>query len=90
VISVQDLLYSSQLIYNQNYLIIPLLLVATLWYIVLTTLLSIVQFLVERHFARGSNRRGSGSGTGFWRLFRGNVPLFGANGRSGRELAALS
>ena len=27
----------SQLIYNQNYLIIPLLLVATLWYVILTT-----------------------------------------------------
>ncbi|TDU02655.1 amino acid ABC transporter membrane protein (PAAT family) [Streptomyces sp. 846.5] len=89
VIAVQDLLYSSELIYNQNYLIIPLLLVATLWYIILTTLLSIGQFFVERRYARGSNRRG-GSGAGFWQLFRGNVPLFGANGRSGRELAGLS
>jgi polar amino acid transport system permease protein len=91
VIAVQDLLYSSELIYNQNYLIIPLLLVATLWYIILTTLLSIGQFFVERRYARGSNRRGgSGTNTGFWQLFRGNVPLFGANGRSGRELAGLS
>jgi polar amino acid transport system permease protein len=91
VIAVQDLLYSSELIYNQNYLIIPLLLVATLWYIILTTLLSIGQFFVERRYARGSNRRGgSGTSTGFWQLFRGNVPLFGANGRSGRELAGLS
>ena len=94
VIAVQDLLYSSQLIYNQNYLIIPLLLVATLWYIILTTLLSIGQFFVERHYARGSKR--GGSGTGFWQLVRGNVPLFGANGsngangRGGRELAGLS
>ena len=84
VIAVQDLLYSSQLIYNQNFLIIPLLLVATLWYVILTTLLSIGQFFVERYYARGSNRR---TKKGFWELLRGNVPLFG---RTGRVLAGLS
>jgi polar amino acid transport system permease protein len=74
VIAVQDLLYSSQLIYNQNYQIVPLLLVVTLWYIILTTVLSIGQFFVERFYARGSNRR---TGKGFWTLLRGNVPLLG-------------
>ena len=60
VIAVQDLLYSAQLIYNQNYQIIPLLLVATLWYIILTTVLSVGQYYVERHYARGQQppRRG--------------------------------
>ncbi|MFL6114003.1 MAG: amino acid ABC transporter permease [Catenulispora sp.] len=72
VIAVQDLLYSTQLIYNQNFQIVPLLLVATLWYIVLTTVLSIGQYFVERRYARGSNRRGAG----FGRLFLGNLPLF--------------
>src|ERR1051326_8566876 len=76
VIAVQDLLYSSQLIYNENFQIIPLLLVATLWYIVLTTLLSVGQFFVERRFARGSARR-------FGRLFRGNLPLFGTASAAG-------
>src|SRR5581483_1852286 len=52
VIAVQDLLYSAQLIYNQNFLIIPLLLVATLWYIVITTALSVGQYFVERHYGR--------------------------------------
>ena len=37
VIAVQDLLYSVQLIYNQNFLIMPLLMVATIWYVILTT-----------------------------------------------------
>jgi polar amino acid transport system permease protein len=59
VIAVQDLLYSTQLIYNQNFQVIPLLLVATLWYVVLTTILSVGQFYVERHYARGT-RRGVG------------------------------
>ena len=81
VIAVQDLLYSAQLIYNQNFLIIPLLLVATLWYIILTTLLSIGQYYVERHFARGSRRRTVSRG--FWQLFRGNVPLLGGSGSVG-------
>jgi polar amino acid transport system permease protein len=30
--------------------------VATVWYIVLTTLLSIAQYYIERHYARGSAR----------------------------------
>ena len=53
VIAVQDLLYSVQLIYNQNFLIVPLLLVATIWYVILTTLLSIGQRAIERYYARG-------------------------------------
>jgi polar amino acid transport system permease protein len=56
VIAVQDLLYSAQLIYNQNFQVIPLLLVATLWYVVLTTILSIGQYYVERYYARGTRR----------------------------------
>lgn len=53
VIAVQDLTYSVQLVYNRNYLIIPLLVVATLWYAIVTTLLTVVQYYVERHYARG-------------------------------------
>jgi polar amino acid transport system permease protein len=56
VIAVQDLLYSAQLIYNQNFLIMPLLLVATIWYVVMTTVLSIGQYYVERYYNRGSRK----------------------------------
>jgi len=56
VIAVQDLLYSAQLIYNQNFQVIPLLLVATLWYVLLTTILSIGQYYVERYYGRGTRR----------------------------------
>jgi polar amino acid transport system permease protein len=82
VIAVQDLLYSSQLIYNQNFLIMPLLLVATLWYVILTTLLSVGQYYVERHYARGSGRPGDRAARGFWQVARANVPLFGPAGAS--------
>lgn len=52
VIAVQDLLGAAELIYNDNFQVIPLLLVATLWYLVLTSILSVGQFLLERHFTR--------------------------------------
>ncbi|MFF8898310.1 amino acid ABC transporter permease [Streptomyces lydicus] len=54
VIAVQDLLYSVQLVYHRTYQVIPLLLVATLWYVVVTSMLSAGQYLVERHYARGA------------------------------------
>ncbi|MFJ6809182.1 amino acid ABC transporter permease [Streptomyces anulatus] len=54
IIAVQDLLYSVQLVYHRTYEVIPLLLVATVWYAVVTTLLSIGQRYVERYYARGT------------------------------------
>jgi polar amino acid transport system permease protein len=56
VLAVHDLLFSVQLVYNQTYQVIPLLMVATLWYIAVTTVLGIGQFYVERHYARGAAR----------------------------------
>jgi polar amino acid transport system permease protein len=56
VIAITDLLYSVQLIYSQNFRQIPLLIVASIWYLILTTVLSIGQYYVERHFGRGSTR----------------------------------
>jgi polar amino acid transport system permease protein len=48
VLATPDLLYSAQMIYSRNYKTIPLLLVATIWYLVLTTLLTVAQQQVER------------------------------------------
>jgi polar amino acid transport system permease protein len=56
VIAVTDLLYSVQLIYAANYRTIPLLLVASIWYLIVTTVLSIGQFYIERHFGRSATR----------------------------------
>ncbi|MET0132986.1 MAG: amino acid ABC transporter permease [Kibdelosporangium sp.] len=36
--------------------IVPLLLVATVWYVILTSVVSVVQYYVERRFARGAVR----------------------------------
>ncbi|MGW4732332.1 amino acid ABC transporter permease [Streptomyces shenzhenensis] len=57
VIAVSDLLFSVQLIYHRTYQVIPLLMVATLWYTVVTSVLGIGQHYVERHYARGSEAR---------------------------------
>jgi polar amino acid transport system permease protein len=52
VISMAELLYSVQLIYNTTFQTIPLLVVASIWYLVLTTVLSVGQYYLERHLAR--------------------------------------
>jgi polar amino acid transport system permease protein len=54
VLAVPDLLYSSQLIYAQNFQTIPLLIVASAWYLAMTAILSVAQYYVERRFARGT------------------------------------
>ncbi|GGZ38352.1 putative amino acid ABC transporter, permease protein [Streptomyces inusitatus] len=56
VMAIGELFYQVQVIYGRNGRVIPLLLVATAWYVVLTSLLSIAQYYVERYFARGANR----------------------------------
>lgn len=57
VISLQDVLFSAQIIYQRTYEVIPLLLVATLWYLLMTSVLSVGQYYVERYFGRGVTRR---------------------------------
>lgn len=59
VISLSDLLYSAQTIYSRNFQTIPLLIVACLWYLFATTLLSMVQVRIERHFARSRLQQGA-------------------------------
>jgi polar amino acid transport system permease protein len=52
-IALHELLYSAQLIYDVNYKVIQLLIVASIWYLVCTTVLSIGQYYLERHYGRG-------------------------------------
>ncbi len=49
MIAVTELLYAAQLIYSVNYQVIPLLIVASIWYLAATTVLSIGQYYLERH-----------------------------------------
>jgi polar amino acid transport system permease protein len=50
VIAMADLLYSAQLIYARTYETIPLLIVASLWYLIIVSVLSAGQHALEHHF----------------------------------------
>ncbi len=63
VVAYGELLYSVQLIYAANYQQIPLLLVAVVWYLVMTSVLYVGQYFIERRFGRGFSRT---ERTGFW------------------------
>jgi len=56
VIAVGDLLYAAQSIYSINFKTIPLLIVASIWYLAVTSLLYVGQFYLERHYGRGASR----------------------------------
>jgi polar amino acid transport system permease protein len=56
VIAVGDLLYAAQNIYSTNFKTIPLLIVASIWYIVCTSVLYVGQHYLERYYGRGSSR----------------------------------
>jgi polar amino acid transport system permease protein len=56
VISYSELLHSVQAVYNVTYQVIPLLIVAAIWYLFLTTILSIGQYFLEKRFSRGTRR----------------------------------
>jgi polar amino acid transport system permease protein len=56
VLGLGDLLGAASLIYGSNFKQIPLLVVASLWYLLMTSILSVVQYYIERHYARGASR----------------------------------
>lgn len=56
VLAMPELFYTIQMIYNRTQEVIPLLMVGAVWYLVITTLLSIVQHSVERALARSERR----------------------------------
>ncbi|MGN6306471.1 MAG: amino acid ABC transporter permease [Mesorhizobium sp.] len=47
VLALPDLLYSAQMIYSRTYQTIPLLIVATIWYLVLSTILTFIEHYIE-------------------------------------------
>ena len=63
VIGLPELTTTAQLIYGRNLQQIPLLIVASIWYLVLTTLLTIVQSRLEKRMSRGVSQPGTGRRT---------------------------
>jgi polar amino acid transport system permease protein len=56
VIALSELFYTVQLIYSVTYQTIPLLIVASLWYLFMTSVLTIGQYYLERYYGRGRSR----------------------------------
>jgi polar amino acid transport system permease protein len=56
IVTLHELFFVQQEISNFNYHIIELAIVASIWYLVMSSILTIFQFYIERHFARGSVR----------------------------------
>lgn len=56
-ISVFDLTYTAQSIYQLNYQVMPLLFVVSIWYLAIVTALTALQSLIEWKFAKTSRRR---------------------------------
>jgi polar amino acid transport system permease protein len=59
VIAMGDLLHSVQDIYNANFKVIPLLMVAVIWYLLITSILNVIQGAIERYYARGEQMSSS-------------------------------
>jgi polar amino acid transport system permease protein len=56
VIAVGELLYAVQAIYAVNFKTIPLLITASIWYLVCTSVLYVGQYYLERRYGRGAAR----------------------------------
>ncbi|MBY5355232.1 amino acid ABC transporter permease [Rhizobium leguminosarum] len=56
VIAMADLLYSVQSIYNRTFEIVPMLLVAVLWYLLITSILNLGQSYIEAYYGRSERR----------------------------------
>ena len=56
ILALPELFYTIQIIYRRNLEVIPLLMVATVWYLVILTVLSLLQYYIERHFSKGALR----------------------------------
>jgi polar amino acid transport system permease protein len=57
VVVLQELLFKVQSIYSHTFQTIPMLIVASLWYLAVTTVLVVGQFYIERYYSRGSSRQ---------------------------------
>lgn len=57
VIALTDLLYTAQMIYNRTFQTVPMLIVVCVWYLVITSILYVVQSNIERYYSRGARHQ---------------------------------
>jgi polar amino acid transport system permease protein len=88
VLSLSDLLYTAETIYGRTYQTIPLLLVATIWYVFITLVITIAQIPLERRFGRaGTKTTQPGIATRFTMSLRSGIAFFVLPDRFRREMS---
>ena len=70
VIALSDLLYSVQAIYNRTFETIPMLIVACIWYLIITSLLNVGQHFIERHYGRSDRNQRPSQWTEMFNRFK--------------------
>ncbi|QCR38508.1 amino acid ABC transporter permease [Nissabacter sp. SGAir0207] len=75
VLAMPELFYTIQMIYNRTQQVIPLLMVGAVWYLVITSVLSLFQYYGERWLARSSRREARPALWQKLRLRFGRAPL---------------
>ncbi|MEB3043898.1 amino acid ABC transporter permease/ATP-binding protein [Rhizobium mulingense] len=77
VLALPELFYTVQVIYRRNLEVIPLLMVATVWYLIIITVLSVAQHYIERYFSKGAVRNPTPLPfQAFFERFRSPLPVF--------------
>ncbi|MDF0695956.1 amino acid ABC transporter permease/ATP-binding protein [Rhizobium sp. MC63] len=77
VLALPELFYTVQVIYRRNLEVIPLLMVATVWYLIIMTVLSVAQHYIERYFSKGAVRNPTPLPfQAFFERFRSPLPVF--------------
>lgn len=56
VLAMPELFYTVQMVYNRNQQIIPLLMVAAVWYTIITSVFSVVQYFIESKLSRNQRK----------------------------------
>jgi polar amino acid transport system permease protein len=86
IVAIPELFYTVQVIFHRNLEVIPLLMVATVWYLIILTVLSIIQWQIERHFARGALRT---QPTTYFSRWKADIAWGGAQVSAPAPVAAL-
>jgi polar amino acid transport system permease protein len=82
ILALADLLYAAQAIYARTFQTMPLLIVVSLWYLAITSVLTVGQHYLELHFSKGT---GHGNEIGLWQRWRHDVTNVRANRTSSAE-----
>lgn len=53
IVALHELMNAVESIYSRTFETIPLLIVAALWYLIMVSILSVVQYFIERYYSRG-------------------------------------